>query len=488
MRKTTIVVCCALIIVVVFLIWSYIDRNGINNLSEVQELIEKQDEGTVNKPILLDGMRPISFEHGKEKPIILSKEEEKEGIWYNYEEQKSTTEDGGTSKWANAMTLDGSQWVWIPRFAYRIDWDGKEQSGNIDIVFLNGNTNYNMNGEDVTALGYRVHPAFKNGTKNGFPNGEWDKEITGFWVAKFEAGYAGQKNTASENVEIKNTNLKYNGFGINVLGEITQQTYMTYPVFMGKTYSYNNIEVGEIYDLSFVLTQPGNPYGFSENADSHMMKNSEWGAVTYLAHSKYGRNGTKVTINNLNIAKLSSPAKTVTGYAGKEIDESENILEDDELFKEKYNDSSYIWYTKEGTLGSTTGNQYGIYDMNGACSEYMAGYIASIDRQVSEEYAKNMLKIEKSSKYCTVFKSDDTINDYIANKDIYGDATIETSTKGSGYSAWFKESSIYINSNAGFFLRSGEVDRGKYSGLFNYTNHSGHAFESYGFRCVLIKK
>ena len=29
-----------------------------------------------------------------------------------------------------------------------------------------------------------------------------------------------------------------------------------------------------------------------------MMKNMEWGAVAYLTHSNYGRNGNKIYINN----------------------------------------------------------------------------------------------------------------------------------------------------------------------------------------------
>ena len=32
-------------------------------------------------------------------------------------------------------------------------------------------------------------------------------------------------------------------------------------------------------------------------ANSHMAKNSEWGAMAYLTESKYGRNGTSVTKN-----------------------------------------------------------------------------------------------------------------------------------------------------------------------------------------------
>ena len=31
---------------------------------------------------------------------------------------------------------------------------------------------------------------------------------------------------------------------------------------------------------------------------SHMMKNSEWGAVAYLTHSKYGLDGKEIAIND----------------------------------------------------------------------------------------------------------------------------------------------------------------------------------------------
>ena len=41
------------------------------------------------------------------------------------------------------------------------------------------------------------------------------------------------------------------------------------------------------------------------------MKNSEWGAVAYLAHSQYGRNGHEITINN--------SSNFITGNAANEI-------------------------------------------------------------------------------------------------------------------------------------------------------------------------
>lgn len=44
---------------------------------------------------------------------------------------------------------------------------------------------------------YVVHPSFTNGTNNHFMNGEWDKEITGYWVAKYAAGFQTSATDAS---------------------------------------------------------------------------------------------------------------------------------------------------------------------------------------------------------------------------------------------------------------------------------------------------
>lgn len=479
-----------IILGIVLGLWWKVDKNNGNQ--QVKEKVWKSGQ-TVNEPILLEGMKAIGFEEGKEVPIILKEEEKKEGIWYQYIAQEATTENGGTSKWANAMTLDGSIWVWIPRYAYKIEWDESQNVGKIDIVFLEGNTNYDKDGKDVTTLGYKVHPAFTDGKNNNYNNGEWDREITGIWVSKFEAGYAGQKNTASENVKIINTNLQYQRNTQNVLGKVTKQkTYMTYPVFMGKTYSYNNIEVGEMYDLSQELNQEENPYGFDKTVDSHLMKNSEWGATAYLAHSKYGRNGTKVSINNMDVSEAVYACVTVTGYAGNTTEATANVVESvDTKLKDNYNNKSYAWYTEKGKLASTTGNLYGIYDMNGGSSEYTAGYITGINQETGHNYADSLLKNNNSTKYCTVYhtggKEATLVQNYEANKDVYGDAIIETSKSGSGYTSWFGETSIYIYENSGFFLRSGSYDKMKYSGLFDFTHHSGHSIGSYSFRCVLIE-
>lgn len=458
-----IIIAISIVLIIGTITWTNTNKN-----TDKEKEARWNEETNVNPPILMEGMKAITFSEDKEEVVEISNEEIVEGKWYNYKEQKEDTKEGGTSKWANAITEDGSMWVWIPRYAYKIEWNKEEETvGRIDIMFLKGTTNKNKNGEDVTKLGYIVHPAFQDGTQNKYKNGEWDKEITGIWVSKFEAGYANEK-------EATKTNIKYEKNSKNIYGEVEEQkTNMTYPVFKGKAYSYNNITIGEMYKLSQSLNEENNPYGFSSETDTHLIKNSEWGAVAYLAHSKYGRNGSKIAINNIDTSKAKYATTTITGYVGDAVDATTNEIENIE------NEIPYAWYTKKGVLGSTTGNQYGIYDMNGGASEYTAGYLETIDQEKGNNHGKQLLENKESTKYCTIYKEEE---------EKYGDAIFETSKKRNGFTSLFDESSIYVKDSAGFFLRSGAYNEGKYSGMFSYTNHSGHSLGSYSFRSILIKK
>ena len=79
-----------------------------------------------------------------------------------------------------------SLWVWIPRFAYKINSDTQ----TTDVVFLNGTTDEycdengniqiakrckDVNEKVDTTTGYTVHPAFTDESSIGFRNGGWDK-------------------------------------------------------------------------------------------------------------------------------------------------------------------------------------------------------------------------------------------------------------------------------------------------------------------------
>ena len=98
------------------------------------------------------------------------------------------------SKWANAMTTDGSMWVWIPRYAYKItEGYHTNVAGTIEVAFLDTNNKF-LNGEtgEITTniedpeagkSKWLVHPAFTSNPEAGGGFGE----IAGIWVGKFEA-------------------------------------------------------------------------------------------------------------------------------------------------------------------------------------------------------------------------------------------------------------------------------------------------------------
>ncbi len=79
----------------------------------------------------------------------------------------------------------------------------------------------------------------------------------------------------------------------------------------------NSISHGDAYSISKVLTESNNIYKLNEKiTDSHLMKNSEWGAVAYLGQSKYGLNEKNIRINNVNVNDMTNFVFAVTGYAG----------------------------------------------------------------------------------------------------------------------------------------------------------------------------
>ena len=341
------------------------------------EMLNQQDDGFdktkgVNRPQLATGMTRIMFNDptdSKSGTVIKDGENGwSQNDWYDYTE--------GAKKWANVMTKDGSMWVWIPRYAYKITVDkiNTDKDKSMDIKFLVGTSNkwYNpetKQAEDLPA-DYKIHPCFQNGSKTGYKNGEWKAEIRGIWVAKFEAGFPDDKS-APKTTSVEGLT---NGY---------------YPVFQGQKYSYNYINASTCYLLAKTLTESNNPYGLTSSTDSHLMKNSEWGATAYLSYSKYGKTGgihnenNEVYINNVTLngtvnSVRGTGAYAVTGYAGEARASGPNTVTAKDLKDvAKGNAESYAWYTKKGTQASTTGNIYGIYDFSGGCQEYTGAFIAN---------------------------------------------------------------------------------------------------------------
>ena len=424
------------------------------------------EEQKVNAPVLKQGMTPVKFEvdekdTSKMKTVETTADDKD---WYNYKNKQ----------WANAKTEDGSLWVWIPRYAYRIIQPASsdsERKGTIEIVFLTGLTDsyVDENGkthtdtkrckteDDVidTTTGYTVHPAFTDESKINFRNGGWDSELYGIWVAKFEAAYATKDDDARLKANVTEDKYKVSS-GIyysetlgwspkavkqtedpTATGEgFTQarnyvdgvygstKTSIKYPTFQGSSYSMNYINHNDAFLLAKNMTGKRNIYGLSpDDTDSHMMKNSEWGAVAYLSKSQYGLGSTDITINTKNFRDYTNNVYVGTGYnnQGKE-----------------WNDTNII----ETSSASTTGNIYGIYDMSGGAWERTAAYIYNLLGENNRNiYGKGVVTGGvTSTKYATVYSCNETNEitvdelrseaNYNENIKIYADAICETSTIG----------------------------------------------------------
>ena len=474
--------------------------------------------GKVNKPKLMTGMAAIKFidptgdEKANEGSIV--KTTDTDTAWYDYD----------AKKWANAQTQDGSMWVWIPRFAYKVN----SSTQTFDVVFLKDSTNtYLDNGteKDAEKEGYIVHPAFKNESSTGYENGGWDKELTGIWVSKFEAGYASGNNTAT----VAESSVKYTQasawvaaaevgtdststarnyldgeYGVKSGSDYTFKNgtapSIKYPTFQGLTYSMNYTNHNDAFNISKALTENGNIYGLSSSStDSHMMKNSEWGAVAYLAQSKYGLNGTNIYINNVTLNNTTKSVYAITGCAGA-TENANSVATTISAINNRTASGVYVWTQKSGTKASTTGTIYGVYDMSGGTWERTAGLVNNGNENLATygQSLLNALNNGKSSKYVTAYPFDSSVDknganidtastaNWKANTKIYGDGIRETSTAGTGKTSWYTDYSYFPAVGGPFSLRGGSFWNGEGAGLFFFFRSSGNSSYNDGLRSVLV--
>ena len=111
-----------------------------------------------------------------------------------------------------------------------------------------------------------MHPGFSIG----------GRELTGIWIAKFEA--SGQ-----------NTDGQYTGNGsASSSTPVSPATESTILTIKPSVPSWRYTTVGESQYRSMKMAKDTSSYGWS-NVNSHLIRNSEWGAVAYLSYSKYGQ-------------------------------------------------------------------------------------------------------------------------------------------------------------------------------------------------------
>ena len=395
--------------------------------------------------------------------------------WYSYVAGDNST-DSKTSKWANAKSVvDGSYFVWIPRYEYKIlIGEHTSTAGKIDVQFINNNIT------TPTNEGYKIHPAFTTNLQLG----GWDKELSGVWVAKYEMSMEQTTDNGAtwNNIKLKNGN--------------TQISNTTRVVSKPNNYSWNYINISNCFDNSLNYSSKQNT-----GANSHLMKNSEWGAIAYLTHSQYGRNGHEIGMNTYGPETKEGETtyyNEVTGYgsSGTGRTTEENIADDN-----RYNG-------KYGMNASTTGNLYGVYDISGGCWEYTSVlyskytnnngnslYAKTANGKYSSSVADSQIP-SNSSKYVTIYPIDTTVegNDgsihfhYAKWKDIYGDAIYETSNGNGNNKSWFNDyaDGDTANLTEAFCLRGGYFWNGAGAGAFAFVDGGGNADFAYSYRVVLV--
>ena len=427
-----------------------VDKAGSETIKRVNVVLE-------NAPKLTEDMTAVVYDDSKKQ---WKKANIEEGKWYDYAE----------NKWANIMMNDGievdsngyitsygSMFVWIPRYAYNIK-SGFHTStaGDIEVKFLKGTTTLTTDESNITYSQtsgndkWLVHPAFEDGTKNGYANGEWDRKIEGIWIAKFETSMETNgvhTETSSENIG-------------NVLTNDSIKA-----VSKPGVSSWRYFDMGNMYE---------NSLNYNKEANSHLIKNSEWGAMTYLTYSKYGTNKEGVMINN--------SSSFITGNAANEIGDAE------------VEGVTNAYDTEKGVLASTTGNIYGVYDTAGGAWDYTSAVIQTGNKSIID-YGGKIANIKSSNKYVTLYpignstqEETDISRSYTSWSNIYGDAIWETSSTIGIDTGWYANNiDEDVQQNEPFLLRGASCYNGnnKYR-YFTLCDSAGNGWDSYAGRMVLI--
>ncbi len=388
-----------------------------NHTINVRDALE--NEGTaetinIKDAPVLGNLIPVEYKNNNWVVADTSKE------WYNY----------STKQWANAVllrtgvskskgqtvTVTGSNpeaiamFVWIPRYEYKIT-----SQYNIDINFIPISTTYT----DANSSGYRVHPAFTFDSQ----------ELSGIWVGKFETSHITlSASTENNNLQCSNNNCA-NADGLRILPNVS-------------SLRYNNIS-----NSFYAIQSMDNRLKLS--GDLHQMKNGEWGAVAYLAQSKYGIN------------------KEI------EINDSSTYLT---------GDGDYITNVNQ----STTGNITGIYDMSGGAWERVMAYYESAYNTTPDlklpwgststtNYAGFTSQIP--SKYYDSYTST-TSAEACSGKVCYGHSLSETA-------GWYGDYADFVSYTGPWVGRGGAIGDGASAGVFASIISNGYPHNNSSFRAVL---
>ena len=389
-----------------------------------------------------------------------------------------------------------TMWVWIPRFKVSIDETGYNGATN----FLCSNNNYvtqttcenngyiwyptNPNAFDVTFVDTNTsaHEAFTFGASN----------LSGIWVGKFE-------NSSNISCTPKGTDT----IASSALGEDCNKTTIK-PLIKPNQASWRGANVSTYFTSIKEMTLSGNIYGFDTSYDTHMMKNSEWGAVTYLTYSIYGRCASSSSCSDIGI---NNNKNYKTGYGSPAGSGSNSSYASSYVESKSYD-------TNQGMDASTTGNIYGVYDMSGGAEEYVMGVysrrigVGCLTNYPYYKWSGLSVANNRNSGFngCLDSSCVSTYNNGVSYPDskyydvyspIYmgcnaiSNVTLNytnskqhalTDTKN-----WYQDQASFINATAPWFVRGGRQDQSHSAGIFSYHINYGNGTIYYGSRSVLVK-
>ena len=395
-----------------------------------------------------------------------------------------TRSDLINAKAGTEIPMDGinTMWVWVPRYTYtylntntpqeiKIKFEsGTNSSGTIKCTdAVTGTSSTSETCTDTTNGGLKAgtstytHPAFW-WDKNDNNIREEGEELTGIWVGKFEVS-SDTTCTASNNAAV--------GSGCNL------QTIR--PQIKPNVTSWRGAQVGTFFNGIQKMRESGNKYGFSTTDETHLMKNMEWGAVTYLSHSKYGINK-EIAINSAN---------TFTTGCGPQSEGSTSS-----------GATCNSYTTALGQSASTTGNVYGVYDMSGGSWEYMMGNMVYSNGQQMSGYQTNNnynsaftgvlsggtsftgTYAFPSKRYYDKYSYGTSDTEYTRGK--LGDATKEMAPVSSNNTSWYSDYAYFPYSSYPWFIRGGYYSNGANAGAFSFPNNYGSAYTNNSARAVLL--
>ena len=401
-------------------------------------------------------------------------------------------------------------WVYIPRYAYKVmRYSVNDRyvsdstaitNGGFEIVFETKDTpkktpiacsnssssqyyqdcsNVSQDYGATTGTAWATHPAFSWLDSNGD-----GPELNGFWIGKFET-------TGTESS----------------------------PTVLPNQYHQYPSSIGDMYDVakSMGVEDPNNKYGNTASTNqsnqnnnnlaistSHMLKNSEWGAVTYLASSKYGAGINQVFNNSQYQSGTDDNGSTSYGVTGCGPINKDNINADGTYTGDDgalgtsaachgSSNPEYAYNGEIGKLASTTNNVYGVYDMAGGAWEYVMG---SYTTDASQSYPNNSYITNKvKPPYVDLYVNPPFNGNNATNNNLCtwatcgGHALYETKNAhpGSGYNwSWGGDYSNFAFSLNPWFDRGGNASDGSYAGLFGSGVSGGYTYSYYGFRVALL--